>query len=96
VFVYLAGKNLWATLNENLIVERLAPGALVGDGVLQLPLYLKIEDVILTMQFFLVQVCRKTSTNMQAVLGIRIRMILGIPDLDPLVTGTDPDPSLFS
>jgi hypothetical protein len=33
---------------------------------------------------------------MQAVLGIRIRMILGIPDLDPLVTGTDPDPSLFS
>jgi hypothetical protein len=39
--VYLAGKDLWTTLNENLIVERLAPGALVGDGVLQLPLYLK-------------------------------------------------------
>jgi hypothetical protein len=39
--VYLAGKDLWTTFNENLIVERLAPGALVGDGVLQLPLYLK-------------------------------------------------------
>jgi hypothetical protein len=26
------------------------------------------------------------------VLGIRIRMILGLPDPDPLVRGTDPDP----
>jgi hypothetical protein len=38
---------------------------------------------------------------MVAVLGIRIRrirMFLGLPDLDPLVRGTDPDPdpSLFS
>jgi hypothetical protein len=38
----------------------------------------------------------------KAVLGIRIRRIrmLGLPDPDPLVTGTDldpaPDPSLFS
>jgi hypothetical protein len=32
------------------------------------------------------------------VLGIRIRMFLdrSDPDLDPLVRGTDPDPSLFS
>ena len=33
-----------------------------------------------------------------AVLGIRIRMFLGLSDPDPLVRGTDPapDPSLFS
>jgi hypothetical protein len=34
------------------------------------------------------------------VLGIRIRMFLGLPDPDPLVRGMDPDPapdpSLFS
>jgi hypothetical protein len=34
------------------------------------------------------------------VLGIRIRMFLGLPDPDPLVRGADPDPapdpSLFS
>jgi hypothetical protein len=29
----------------------------------------------------------------QAVLGIRIHMFLGLPDPDPLVTGTDPDPA---
>ncbi len=27
---------------------------------------------------------------------LRIRMFLGLPDPDPLVRGTDPDPSLFS
>ena len=26
---------------------------------------------------------------------IRIRMFLGLPDPDPLVSGSDPDPSLF-
>ncbi len=31
-----------------------------------------------------------------SVLEIRIRMFLGLPDPDPLVRGTDPDPSLFS
>jgi hypothetical protein len=51
--LYLARKDLWTTLHENLIVERLAPGALVGDGVLQLPLYLKIEDVKFTLPFLL-------------------------------------------
>ncbi len=32
----------------------------------------------------------------RAVLGIRIRMFLGLPNLDPIVNGTDPapDPSL--
>jgi hypothetical protein len=32
------------------------------------------------------------------VLAIRIRMFLGLPDLDPLVRGMDPDPApaLFS
>jgi hypothetical protein len=30
------------------------------------------------------------------VVGIRIRMFLGLLDPDPLVRGTDPDPSLFS
>jgi hypothetical protein len=33
---------------------------------------------------------------LQAVLGIRIRMFLGLPDPDPLVRGKDPSPSLFS
>jgi hypothetical protein len=28
------------------------------------------------------------------VLGIRIRMFVGLPDTDPLVRGTDPDFSL--
>jgi hypothetical protein len=31
-----------------------------------------------------------------AVVGIRIRMSLGLPDLDPLVRGMDLDPCLFS
>jgi hypothetical protein len=30
------------------------------------------------------------------VLGIRIRMFLGLPDPDTLVSGTDPNPSLFT
>ncbi len=30
------------------------------------------------------------------VLGIRIRIFLGLPDPGPLVRGMDPDPSLFS
>jgi hypothetical protein len=30
-----------------------------------------------------------------AVLWIRIRMFLGLQDPDPLVTGTDPDPSVI-
>ncbi len=30
------------------------------------------------------------------VLGIRIRMFLGLPDPGPLVRGMDPDPALFS
>jgi hypothetical protein len=37
--------------------------------------------------------------NPQPVLGIRIRRIhvfLVLLDLDPIVRGTDPDPSLFS
>ncbi len=38
--------------------------------------------------------------GLAAVLGIwirnQIRMFLGLPDPDPLVRGTDPDPSLFS
>ena len=35
-------------------------------------------------------------SSYRAVLGIRIRMFLGLPDLDPIVKGTDPapDPSL--
>jgi hypothetical protein len=32
----------------------------------------------------------------KAVLRIRIRRILGLPDPDPLVRGMDPDPFLFS
>jgi hypothetical protein len=60
--VYLAGKDLWTTLYENLIVERLAPGALVRDGVLQLPLYLK-RSVKLTMQFFLHKGLRYIADN---------------------------------
>ncbi len=34
----------------------------------------------------------------KVVLGIRIRMFLGLPEPDPLVRGTDPDPdpSIFS
>jgi hypothetical protein len=45
---------------------------------------------------------RKGNTNEIPVLGIRIRMFFGLPDPDPLVRGTDPnpdsapDPSLFS
>jgi hypothetical protein len=34
--------------------------------------------------------------NHISVLGIRIRMFLGLPDLDLLVRGMYPDPSLFS
>jgi hypothetical protein len=36
--------------------------------------------------------------TIKPVLGIRnrIRMFLGLPDPDPLVKGTDPDPSFFS
>jgi hypothetical protein len=37
----------------------------------------------------------KTSTLCTPVLGIRIRMFLGLPDPDPLIKGIDPDPSLF-
>jgi len=29
-------------------------------------------------------------------IGIRIHIFFGLPDPDPLVRGTDPDPSLFS
>jgi hypothetical protein len=32
----------------------------------------------------------------KAVLRIRIRRFLGLPDPDPLVRGMDPDPFLFS
>jgi hypothetical protein len=32
---------------------------------------------------------------LQSVLGIRIRMVLGLPDTDQLVREQDPDPSLF-
>ncbi len=32
----------------------------------------------------------------KSLLGIRIRLILGLPDLNPSVRGTDLDPSLFS
>jgi hypothetical protein len=34
-----------------------------------------------------------TTTKNDGSVGIRIRMFLGLPD--PLVRGTDPDPSLF-
>jgi hypothetical protein len=37
-----------------------------------------------------------SNPDLKAVLGIRIRMFLGLPDPDPLVRGTDPDPSVFS
>jgi hypothetical protein len=41
---------------------------------------------------------KNVSGEWTPVLGIRIRMFLGLPDPDPLVRGTnlDPDPSLFS
>jgi hypothetical protein len=32
---------------------------------------------------------------LQAVFRIRIHMFLGLPDLDPLVRGMDPDPSII-
>jgi hypothetical protein len=35
-----------------------------------------------------------TVQNIKAVLGIRIRRFLGLPDPDPLVRGTDPAPDL--
>ncbi len=37
------------------------------------------------------------AAKVKSVLGIRvrrIRMFLGLPDADPLVRGTDPDPAL--
>ncbi len=34
-------------------------------------------------------------TSQETVLRIRIRMFLGLPDSDPLVRGTDPDPSII-
>jgi hypothetical protein len=39
---------------------------------------------------------RQQSVQLQKypVLRIRIRMFLGLPDPDPLVRGTDPDPSI--
>ncbi len=43
------------------------------------------------------QLERGTLVKKRTVLGIRIRrirMFLGLPDPDPLVRGTDPDPSL--
>ncbi len=36
-----------------------------------------------------------TELGLIPVLGIRIRIFLGLQDPDPLVRGTDPDPSLL-
>ncbi len=36
---------------------------------------------------------RRSFIAIDPVLGIRIRMFLGLPDPDPLVSGTDPDPA---
>jgi hypothetical protein len=40
------------------------------------------------------EISKKQRINLNPVLGIRIRMFLGLPDQDPLVRGTDPDPAL--
>ncbi len=52
---------------------------------------LQILEVDLTFSFL-----QKTGKLLATVLGIGIRIFLGLPDPDPSVRGMDPDPSLFS
>ncbi len=58
---------------------------------------LKFQDICNTKKIWSEAIrIRNFWAPFSAVLGIRIRMFLGLPDPDQLFRGTDPDPSLFS
>ncbi len=56
----------------------------------------KLKEICPTNQCWVSEKSLKKFLSYKSVLGIRLRMFLGLPDSDPLVQGTDPaqDPSI--